>query len=255
MARRRLKKCLHRPQVQYTWKASHCRLRWRRLNHNLLFYCFPLSSLWPSVETLFADPFVKTCRCRRCCSRSRCHLLVQPVKILSLDSSGQTQPIFSFFFVKPASSQRWTTNHRWSTAGWREFRWDKGSCTLSRSQCHRYHRCGKLDSLRPDQRSTLLFVHHSRKPCLEGWRISDSPPPAPRGCSGLQWNLMKYFQIFFTRKFKIFQLWCKLRLFLQFNYKFQNEFYCWEVTPGGPYLEQPEGRLVQRPGRREPPVL
>ena len=146
MAWRRLKKCLHRPQVQYTWKASHCRLRWRRLNHNLLFYCFPLSSRWPSVETLFADPFVKTCRCRRCCSRSRCHLLVQPVKILSLDSSGQTQAIsssFLFFFVKPASSQRWTTNHRWSTAGWREFRWGRGNCTWRGWRHQSWRRCGR----------------------------------------------------------------------------------------------------------------
>ena len=113
MARRRLKKCLHRPQEQYTWKASHCRLRWRRLNHNLLFYCFPLSSLWPSVETLFADPFVKTCRCRRCCSRSRCHLLVQAVKILSLDSSGQTQPISSsFLFFLCKTCEQSTLNHQ-----------------------------------------------------------------------------------------------------------------------------------------------
>ena len=34
----------------------------------------------------------------------------------------------------PASSPRWTTNHRWSTAGWTGCRWGRGSCTWSKSR-------------------------------------------------------------------------------------------------------------------------
>ena len=33
----------------------------------------------------------------------------------------------------PASSPRWTTSRRWSTAGWRGSRWGRGSCTWGKS--------------------------------------------------------------------------------------------------------------------------
>ena len=59
-------------------------------------------------------------------------------------------------------SQSWTTSHRWSSSGWREFHWDRGSCTWQDLQHHQQCRCGMLDTQLLDQHSNLMMIDRIR---------------------------------------------------------------------------------------------
>ena len=86
----------------------------------------------------------------------------------------------------PENSPHWTTSHRWSIVGWTEFHWDRGSCTWSESCCRQEHKCGKPDSQRLCQRSTLLSGLHRQTGSQEGSRRWDSPLLELRGYFGLK---------------------------------------------------------------------
>ena len=118
-------------------------------------------------------------------SSSRSNVGVQWIEVLCLKQRFLHWG-WGWRFLLPENSQHWTTSRRWSIAGWTRFRWGRGSCTWSRSQCHHCHRCGKPGSLRPDQRSTLRSARHSRRRCLGGWRRWGSPPRGRRGCFVLE---------------------------------------------------------------------
>ena len=55
------------------------------------------------------------------------------------------------------SIQSWTTNHRWSSSGWRWFHWGRGKRWLSVLLCHRWCRCGRPGIWLQCQRSILKF--------------------------------------------------------------------------------------------------
>ena len=78
-------------------------------------------------------------------------------------------------------SPHWTTSHRRSTAGWTEFRWDRGSYTWSALQFHHQHRCGRLQKMKMRllQRTTCFMLFHwGWELCVMFQHFSTSMPGA-----------------------------------------------------------------------------
>ena len=62
---------------------------------------------------------------------------------------GRTDP-------RPRRSRSWTTSRRWSSSGWRRFRWGRGRSTWRGHPGRQRYRCGKPGTQPQGQRSSLL---------------------------------------------------------------------------------------------------